>query len=176
MSISEHFWYRNDVFQSDIFVSDIGITDVDVGCRISPKLRSMSMPTYVTLAHTRSICMQQHRVLGQEYIFNPRQGKTLLVHPQIWIVNMNTHSQGLAKDIRQLKLGQVYSVIKLAWDSKKLVYSGVAPSNGARFIQQICPLSRQFCTFLKKCGPLFLLARVSWLFFLNGNCSLLAEV
>jgi hypothetical protein len=42
-----HFRYRNDVFQSDIFVSDIGITDVDVGCRISPILRSMSMPTYV---------------------------------------------------------------------------------------------------------------------------------
>jgi hypothetical protein len=35
MSISEHFRYRNDVFQSDIFVSDIGITDVDVGCRMS---------------------------------------------------------------------------------------------------------------------------------------------
>jgi hypothetical protein len=47
MSISEHFRYRNDVFQSDIFVSDIGITDVNVGCRISPTLRSMSMPTYV---------------------------------------------------------------------------------------------------------------------------------
>jgi hypothetical protein len=45
-SISEHFRYRNDIFQSDIFVSDIGITDVDVGCRISPTLRSMSMPTY----------------------------------------------------------------------------------------------------------------------------------
>ncbi len=41
MSISEHFRYWNDVFQSDIIVSDIGITDVDVGCRISP----MSMPT-----------------------------------------------------------------------------------------------------------------------------------
>jgi hypothetical protein len=47
MSISEVFRYRNDVFQSDIFVSDIGITYVDVGCRISPTLRSMSMPTYV---------------------------------------------------------------------------------------------------------------------------------
>jgi hypothetical protein len=35
MSISEHFRYRNDVFQSDIFVFYIGITDVDVGCRIS---------------------------------------------------------------------------------------------------------------------------------------------
>ncbi len=46
MSILEHFRYRNDVFQSDIFHSDIGITDVDVGCRISPILRSMSMPTY----------------------------------------------------------------------------------------------------------------------------------
>jgi hypothetical protein len=47
MSISEHFQYRNDVFQSDIFVSDIGITDVDVGCRISLTERSMSMPTYI---------------------------------------------------------------------------------------------------------------------------------
>jgi hypothetical protein len=46
MSISEPFRYRNDSFQSDIFSSDIGITDVDVGCRISPILRSMSMPTY----------------------------------------------------------------------------------------------------------------------------------
>jgi hypothetical protein len=43
MSISEQFRYRNDVFQSNIFVSDIGITDVDVGCRISPTLRSVSM-------------------------------------------------------------------------------------------------------------------------------------
>jgi hypothetical protein len=51
MSISEHCRYQNEVFQSDIFVSDIGITDVDVGCRISPTLRSMSMPTYeVSLA------------------------------------------------------------------------------------------------------------------------------
>jgi hypothetical protein len=49
MSISEHFRYWNDVFQSDIFVSDIGITDVDVGYRISPTLRSMSMPTYAVL-------------------------------------------------------------------------------------------------------------------------------
>jgi hypothetical protein len=46
MSISEPFRYRNDSFQSDIFSSDIGITDVDVGCWISPILRSMSMPTY----------------------------------------------------------------------------------------------------------------------------------
>jgi hypothetical protein len=46
MSMSEQFRYRNDFFQSDIFVSDIGITDVDVGCRISPTLRSLSMPTY----------------------------------------------------------------------------------------------------------------------------------
>jgi hypothetical protein len=46
MSISELFRYRNDSFQSDIFSSDIGITGVDVGCRISPTLRSMSMPTY----------------------------------------------------------------------------------------------------------------------------------
>jgi hypothetical protein len=46
MSISEHVRYLNDVFQSDIFVSDIGITDVDVGYRISPTLRSVSMPTY----------------------------------------------------------------------------------------------------------------------------------
>ncbi len=48
MSISEHFRYRNDLFQSDIFASDIGITDVNVGCRISPTLRSMSMPAYGT--------------------------------------------------------------------------------------------------------------------------------
>jgi hypothetical protein len=46
MSILELFGYRNDSFQSDIFSSDIGITDVNVGCRISPTLRSMSMPTY----------------------------------------------------------------------------------------------------------------------------------
>jgi hypothetical protein len=46
MSISEPFRYRNDSFQSDIFSSDIRITDVDVGFRISPILRSMSMPTY----------------------------------------------------------------------------------------------------------------------------------
>jgi hypothetical protein len=46
MLILEHFRYRNDVFQSDIFVSDIGIRDFDVGFRISPTLRSMSMPTY----------------------------------------------------------------------------------------------------------------------------------
>ncbi len=44
MSISEPFRYRNDVFQSDIFVSENGITDVGVGYRISPTLRSMSMP------------------------------------------------------------------------------------------------------------------------------------
>jgi hypothetical protein len=50
MSISEHFWYRNDVFQSDKFVSDIGITYVDIGCRISPTLRSMPMPTYANSA------------------------------------------------------------------------------------------------------------------------------
>jgi hypothetical protein len=46
MSISEHFRHRNDFFQSDIFVSDIGIADVNVGCRISPTLRSMLIPTY----------------------------------------------------------------------------------------------------------------------------------
>jgi hypothetical protein len=46
MSILEHIRYQNDVFQSDIFFSDIGITDVDVGCRISPTLRSMPMPSY----------------------------------------------------------------------------------------------------------------------------------
>jgi hypothetical protein len=45
MSISEHFRYGNDSFQSYIFVSDIGMTYLDAGCRISPILRSMSMPT-----------------------------------------------------------------------------------------------------------------------------------
>jgi hypothetical protein len=53
MSISEHFRYWNDVFQSDIFVSDIGITDVDVGYWISPTLRSMSMPTYGYFHYSR---------------------------------------------------------------------------------------------------------------------------
>jgi hypothetical protein len=48
ISISEPFRYRNDIYQSDIFSSDIGITDVDVGCRISPAFRSMSMPTYAS--------------------------------------------------------------------------------------------------------------------------------
>jgi hypothetical protein len=51
MSISAHFRYRNDSFQSDIFVSDIGLTDVDVGCQISPTSRSMSMPTYAYFCH-----------------------------------------------------------------------------------------------------------------------------
>ncbi len=46
MSILEHYRYPTDSFQSDIFFSDIGITDVNVGCRISPTLGSMSMPTY----------------------------------------------------------------------------------------------------------------------------------
>jgi hypothetical protein len=50
MSILEPFRYRNDSFQSNIFSSDIGITDVDVVCRISPTLRSMSMPTYAEAA------------------------------------------------------------------------------------------------------------------------------
>ncbi len=45
MSISELFLYRNGSFQSDIFSPDIGIIDFDVGCRISPTLISMSMPT-----------------------------------------------------------------------------------------------------------------------------------
>jgi hypothetical protein len=52
MSISEHFRYRNDVFQSDIFFSDIGITDVDVRYWISPTLKSMSMPTYEVVGST----------------------------------------------------------------------------------------------------------------------------
>jgi hypothetical protein len=60
MSISEHFRYQTDVFQSNIFVSDIRITDVDVRCRISPTLRSMSMPTYAGHPWDRkglTICM-----------------------------------------------------------------------------------------------------------------------
>jgi hypothetical protein len=59
MSISEPFQYRNDSFQSDIFSSDIGITDVDVGCRISPTSRSMSMPTYAS-SHTD--CARQKKI------------------------------------------------------------------------------------------------------------------
>jgi hypothetical protein len=46
MSISELFRYRNEKILSDIFCSDIGIRDVDVGYRISPTSRPMSMPTY----------------------------------------------------------------------------------------------------------------------------------
>jgi hypothetical protein len=67
MSISEHFRYRNDVFQSDIFVSDIGITYVDVGCRISPTLRSMSMPTYVNPHTLLKIyqCKSLYLVMGK---------------------------------------------------------------------------------------------------------------
>jgi hypothetical protein len=45
MSISEHFDIGMTLF-SLTFVSDIGITDIDVGCRISPTLRSMSILTY----------------------------------------------------------------------------------------------------------------------------------
>jgi hypothetical protein len=64
MSISEHFRYRNDVFQSDIFVSDIGITDVDVGCWISPTLRSLSMPTYAgSILLARNTCEDFQRTL-----------------------------------------------------------------------------------------------------------------
>jgi hypothetical protein len=64
MSISEHFRYWNDVFQSDIFVSDIGITDVDVGCRISPTLRPMSMPTYGKQEVGTYIYSHPYTVLG----------------------------------------------------------------------------------------------------------------
>jgi hypothetical protein len=124
-----------------------------------------------SLAHTQHLYAATQSARAGIY-FLPWSRKNTFSAP----ADINTQSHSLAKDIRQLQLGQVYSVRKLAWDSKKLVYSRVAPSNRARFIQQICPLSRQFSTFLKKCGPLFLLARVSWLFFLNGNCSLLAEV
>ncbi len=59
MSISEFFRYRNDCFQSDIFSSDIGITDVGVGCRISPTLRSMSMPIYVQVEHSTRIYVEE---------------------------------------------------------------------------------------------------------------------
>ncbi len=55
MSISELFLYRKDSFQCDIFSSNIGIPDVDVGCRILPTLRSMSMPTY---GFQSAICCQ----------------------------------------------------------------------------------------------------------------------
>jgi hypothetical protein len=71
MSISEHFRYRNDVFQSDIFVSDIGITNIDVGCRISPTLRPMSMPTYD--------CSQELRVSAG----SNRSGAYFSVHMRI---------------------------------------------------------------------------------------------
>jgi hypothetical protein len=48
VSISEHFRYRNDSFQSDIFVSYIGITDVDVGCRISLTLKGHMHEIFIT--------------------------------------------------------------------------------------------------------------------------------
>ncbi len=71
MSISEHFRYRNDVFQSDIFVSEIGITDVDVGCWISPTLRSMSMPTYAK-NHWQWWFAVARRRLGIAELFTPQ--------------------------------------------------------------------------------------------------------
>jgi hypothetical protein len=74
MSISELFRYWKDSFQSDIFSSYIGIIDVDVGCRISPTIRSMSMPTYgykpsppwcaVTLSHLAAYSSMMHSSLG----------------------------------------------------------------------------------------------------------------
>ncbi len=68
MSISEHFRYRNDVFQSDIFVSDIGITHVDVGyhrhwgrCRCPP----MQTSTRQLLAWVRSSRSPQQNQLNK---------------------------------------------------------------------------------------------------------------
>jgi hypothetical protein len=55
MSILEHFRCWNECFQSDIFVSDIGITGVDVGCKISLTLRSISMPTDESV-HNNCVC------------------------------------------------------------------------------------------------------------------------
>ncbi len=81
MSISEHFRYRNDFFQSDIFLSDIGITDVDVGCWISPILRSMSIPTYVCtvkLCEIVTMCIVQRVYV---YSTNTRQ----CVTPRLYI-------------------------------------------------------------------------------------------
>jgi hypothetical protein len=80
MSISEHFRYRNDIFQSDIFVSDIGITDVDVRCRISPTLRSMSMPTYV---ENVALCGSLGGVCSQSYIYFGTFPTKLLLKSQL---------------------------------------------------------------------------------------------
>jgi hypothetical protein len=77
MSISEHFRYRNDVFQSDIFVSDIGITDVDVGCRISPIWRSMSMPTYANEPHELPVTVCNVHV--QNSVHNTSPGPVLMI-------------------------------------------------------------------------------------------------
>jgi hypothetical protein len=71
MSISEHFQYRNDVFQSDIFVSDIRITDVDVECRISPTLRSMSMPTYGYCHVANEITIRSDNTVAQDFTEDP---------------------------------------------------------------------------------------------------------
>jgi hypothetical protein len=67
MSILEHFRYRNDIFQSYIFVSYIGITDVDVGCRISPTLRSMSMPTFTIYYKLAEVFRRKFHLLLFEY-------------------------------------------------------------------------------------------------------------
>jgi hypothetical protein len=66
MSISELFRYQNDSFQSDIFSSNIGITDVNVGCQISPTLRSILMPTYAhhAAAVVSSSNLSDHRLRG----------------------------------------------------------------------------------------------------------------
>jgi hypothetical protein len=77
MSISEHFRYRNEVFQSDIFVSDIGITDVDVGYRISPTLRLMSMPTYVnSLLTHRNLLLYRTVYKGSSFLPIPDASPT----------------------------------------------------------------------------------------------------
>ncbi len=90
MSISEHFRYRIDSFQSDIFVSNIGITDVDVGCRISPTLRPMSMPNYGYEHHKDNVtrihemkkpsnvgCEVTADICVQELFKSPRMEKTM---------------------------------------------------------------------------------------------------
>ncbi len=66
ISISELFRYRNDSFQSDIFSSDIGTTDVDVVCRISPTLRSMSMPTPPMLKQQKGFNVQNGPFSAQQ--------------------------------------------------------------------------------------------------------------
>jgi hypothetical protein len=97
MSISEHFRYRNDGFPSNIFVSDIGITDDNVGCWISPTLRSMLMPTYAQGYHTAKPSLHFNISRNQKpylkYLFGANGWTGLvLLQQKTEVKNVVTHS------------------------------------------------------------------------------------